>query len=329
MPPWPAYEWDWQPGGPWGEDAEETAAAGGSWSPPYAPATAASVEAPPVAAAAATAAGPPLPVGDWGVVLPVVLQESPAVAGMWCVLLHSHYQAALSVESLLEYRDAHPAVPWRDHNVALKCLRDWQEAEHPEGGHVENLSEVPVLQIKKINHPKGMDYEWDHDAPTTPWDWRGFLAHLREETLREVAGSGLRAFALASTPDSYDSKRSHAARLAHRPQRRKLTVWDFFAVQTDGTVVAFHPDYKKSTMGVRAYPAEPTHDVPRSGKGGSEGPGTYRRYLRLNYPEVRKNQGQPAPEAAPATAPAVAGPAAPPSASAPASSSRPPPPPPG
>ncbi len=302
---------------------------------------AASVEAQRQAAAAAVAAAAPprlVPEGDWGVVLPVVLQDAPAAPGQWCVVLHSSRQHSISVESLLENR---VAQPWVQHNVALKCLRDWQEEEHPQGGHVEDLSFAPILEIKAIVHPKGMDYHWDHAAETTQWDWRGFLAHLQPDMLRDIVGDGLVALALANTPDSYDHKRHHAARAGERPQRIQKTIWDFIAVRSDGSAVAFHPDYKGKKMGVRPFNAQAARDPPRTGLGGTEGPGTFRRFLRENYPQELKNvEHCPASGAAPvggasgaaAPAPAVAGPAAAASAPAvagPAAFASAPPPPPG
>ena len=54
--------------------------------------------------------------------------------------------------------------------------------------------------------------------------------------------------------------------------------WDFVLVCDDGTEVFLHPDFKSPKIACRTGEPATDHEIPKSGKGGSSGPGTYKHF---------------------------------------------------
>ena len=77
-------------------------------------------------------------------------------------------------------------------------------------------------------------------------------------------------------------------------------MWDFVVVQMDGTEVRFHPS-AKGKMGISGIIRPGPEDMPppRAGKGGSDGPGTFKRmlgqtYEKHTYPRSQKSEREQA-----------------------------------
>ena len=175
---------------------------------------------------------------------------------------------------------------WRQHNQALKWLRSI--AENPANPHgservaiqQEELIAVPPL----VPHRKGdgPHWEFDHSVEPVPWDWKEFVAQLRDNDIITLVGqSPLVRCELAVRPNSYDHLRQQ---LVSDQQRTfdpnvKLPVWDFVLHRQDGSAVRLHPQRTHTDVSwFDSQCHQETVPPPRSGLGRSDGPGTVRRY---------------------------------------------------
>ena len=73
----------------------------------------------------------------------------------------------------------------------------------------------------------------------------------------------------------YDHKRCHAAR-QEGGDGLMLHIWDFVVVCDDGTEIFLHPDYTTTKVPGHVHAPEEDTEVPRSGPGGTSGPGTFK-----------------------------------------------------
>ena len=72
-----------------------------------------------------------------------------------------------------------------------------------------------------------------------------------------------------------------------------LKIWDFVVFRANGTVISLHPNYSNTKIrcyeGVQAHlgpgPAS-SQEIPRTGKGGTSGPGTYKHFKYRNCDKV-------------------------------------------
>ena len=76
--------------------------------------------------------------------------------------------------------------------------------------------------------------------------------------------------------DRYDHKRHHAAGTGAGGEM--LFVWDFVLVCEDGTQVFIHPNYSNTKIEFYRGVPEQDHEIPRSGLGGTSGPGTFKHF---------------------------------------------------
>lgn len=97
--------------------------------------------------------------------------------------------------------------------------------------------------------------------------------------------------------DTYDHKRHSALKTLKRspPPDVRLCEWDFVLECDDGTLVSLHPNYGNTT--IACYKGAPAndHELPRTGKGGSNGPGTFKYFLNKNKGKTLKFDGQKRP----------------------------------
>ena len=75
--------------------------------------------------------------------------------------------------------------------------------------------------------------------------------------------------------EMYDHKR-HKALGSKGPM---LKVWDFFLDREDGTCLTLHPNWSNTRVECKFRPPVMDHRIPRTGRGGSDGPGSYQRYV--------------------------------------------------
>ena len=84
--------------------------------------------------------------------------------------------------------------------------------------------------------------------------------------------------------DTYDHKRHSALKIPKKapPPDVLLKEWDFVLECDDGTLVSLHPTY--SNTKIACYKGAPAtdHELPRTGKGGSNGPSTFQYFLNKN-----------------------------------------------
>ena len=192
----------------------------------------------------------------------------------------------------LEYvRNLPLYAKWKDHNVALKFLREHCEANHHTVFWLD--SKVPVPEI---DHPKGTSFSFNPDV-TNPWEWQQMVAQLSDESMQLVVeGEDRRSRGIVNCcllqTSLYDHKRHVPARtqatrttaVAVGPTR--LCVWDFKLTRDDNSFVLLHPNYSKTKVEYKVH--EPSFDgeLPRTGLGASgcsgtkDNRGTFQHFIR-------------------------------------------------
>jgi hypothetical protein len=197
--------------------------------------------------------------------------------------------SVLRGETLEAFQLREVVQDWRLNNAALKWIRDTNEDPrgHPTVDSVD-LSEADVVMIGVLVRAKGMDYFFAH-GESQPWSWRQMIASLSQKETQELFGTDgqeLTRIACAPPRGSHDHKRHHAANSAGKPipKGAPTPIWDFVVERSDGAVFRLHPNQTRKqihmTCHVSSYPTKP----PRTGPGGSEGPGTYKYYKQASYP---------------------------------------------
>jgi hypothetical protein len=136
-----------------------------------------------------------------------------------------------------------------------------------------NSEEVP-----EIVHPKGMQYRFNQEIKNS-WTWQEMVAQMDDASMRlvvegpEKRSRGLVSCRLQQT-DRYDHKRHYAC----ADKKVMLKVWDFILIRDDGTQVCVHPNYSDTQFSCKYGVPETDHEVPRTGPGGTNGPGTYKHF---------------------------------------------------
>ena len=188
---------------------------------------------------------------------------------------------------------------YKQHSTALKWFRQILELNN-ESGKV--FSNTEPEQIAHINHPKGTDFFFD-STRMHAWRWQEMIALLRAEDLAYVvcgeSGSrGLRHCCVAPRK-SYDHKRHHADKSSgsQSGQTRLLLIWDFIMVRDDGSAIRLHPNW--SNTKVETFDAPPgleDFELPRTGKGGTSGPGTFKYFQSKNAHKVLRFEASKIPQ---------------------------------
>ena len=184
---------------------------------------------------------------------------------------------------------------WSDHNVALKFIRDEAELSVPDRRpyHSVPVSNVDGKLIAPIRMPRrGTSYTFVRDQPWRAWFWQEIIAMLRDEDIDFVLthrpqwrrgddmieddrGRGFFGCALVQT-ERYDHKR-HCALGRHDGDM--LRVWDFVLQRTDRVLVCLHPNWSSTGVECRIGGLYADHELPRTGLGGTSGPGTFRSFV--------------------------------------------------
>jgi hypothetical protein len=192
---------------------------------------------------------------------------------------------------------------YRQHNIALKYLRDRAEARG------ECLVVLPCTQfvhtdIAQLDQP-GEHYRFS-DTLKWPWYWQEMVAQLDGPSMQFVVhgeGPGRSrgiVGCMLEKSDRYDHKRSHA-NPGRRDGQGMLKTWDFILERADGTKVALHPSYKGTKIELVNVlgPDYSDHEIPRSGLGGTSGPGTFKHFKwkhmarTLNFDASKQPQAGP------------------------------------
>ena len=191
--------------------------------------------------------------------------------------------------------------PKRRHNQSLKYFR--HVCSNAGTTHFEVDLGAAYMNVGMIDHAgKGEFFEFDSPAVAghfQPWSWRQCLVDLGPEGFPQAVGPGVVSMRAFARPGSYDHNMASMLRKkaqqhgisAHTPELRPL-IWDFLVTRADGSQVHFHPSWKDRKPAV-VYPWSSTvveRDaavaLPKTGSGGTSGPGTYRGYLRGAYQQV-------------------------------------------
>ena len=201
---------------------------------------------------------------------------------------------------------------YTQHNVALKWFRDSSENA---GLSRWKFSNTAVAEVPQIVHAKGMDYQFD-ESITHPWRWQEMIAQLGDDDMRVVVGeSGGDANrsrglirCMIEKSGVYDHKRHVAAKHRNEQDQGDFKVWNFVLERDDGTLVSLHPNFSNTKVscqvgGWRSDDGE----LPKSGKGGTSGKGTYRYFINkhedvtLRFDARKNGKGTPQSRSRPAS----------------------------
>ncbi len=197
--------------------------------------------------------------------------------------------------SFVKYTDT-----YKQHNLALKFFRDTNEAS---GIDQKNFSNTLPEEVAEILHDtKGPLYRINAEV-THAWNWQEMVAQLDDESMRfvvegdEAADPQNRSRGLVSCcirqSGKYDHKRHHA----HKGGENMKTEWDFVLGRADGTSISLHPNYGNTTASWKyGFSAVPDRKVPRTGLGGSDGPGTFQRLINKGVDKTLRFDPTKAPE---------------------------------
>ena len=145
------------------------------------------------------------------------------------------------------------------------------------------LSNDQPIDIPVCDHPEGMSFSIDY-TQRTAWNWKEMVALLDEDSMKRVVegpnaavaeGIKIVGCALVKT-DRYDHKRNHAL----KDYVTVFHVWDFVFFRSDGSQIGCHPEYAHTKFGSYEGQAQKDHELPKGGKGGSSGKGTYKYFKK-------------------------------------------------
>ena len=186
-------------------------------------------------------------------------------------------------------------APHRQHNSALKYLRtigEYLRASGEDKGPWERFSDVfehlpDVMEVCKIKHGKGENYEVDWYAPKEQWSWLDMVKQLLDDDIKMVvngpddASAGLTHCSFSERPNSYCHKEhNRLTKAGVKPASQTLRrIWDFVLHREDGTSIRLHPDWKGTKVGTfdGCGHMEPV-PLPKAGPGGTDGRGTFKYY---------------------------------------------------
>ncbi len=160
---------------------------------------------------------------------------------------------------------------YKQHNIALKWFRDSSE---PQSRTCVVFDNTNPAEVPEIVHPKGMQYHFNQEIKNA-WTWQEMIAQMDERSMQLVVeGPENRSRGLVSCRiqqiDKYDHKRHHAG----AGKEVMLKEWDFILTRDDATEVWLHPNFSETKMACKLGVPYTDHEIPKNGKGGTNGPGT-------------------------------------------------------
>ena len=192
-----------------------------------------------------------------------------------------------------------PQQPWSRNNQAQKWFR-WRD-EEPVGVPRTGVTRIdlaePCVMIGAIDHePSNENFSFASPAVAgreEAWFWKQFLLALRPGDFKATVGLGIVGISAFATPGSYDHHRHHAQRKHDQtqiPAGVRAPIWDFKVTRADGSEVLLHPRWRGNKLSMVSYNPEVAQaraDLfpPKMELGGTEGPGTFRRYAGYAHPE--------------------------------------------
>ena len=154
------------------------------------------------------------------------------------------------------------------------------------------------IMVAAINHPKGTSFTFDESRPPSRWAWQQMVAQLDEDAMRLVVegegtnadesgnSRGIISCALLKT-EIPDHKRHAADRTnGTAVAGRQYFVWDFMLTREDDSYVILHPNYSNRKVECKLHTSMFDGEVPRTGLGGTSGPGTFQRFIKKNVDRI-------------------------------------------
>jgi len=186
---------------------------------------------------------------------------------------------------------------YKQHSAALKYFRDSSEAL---GSHEVCFDNTAVAEVPGLIHSEGELYSFDPDN-TYPWRWQEMVAQLDDGDIKSI----LRLYGQYGYLDGYftrctlmetnkiDRYRHTALRKHGKGQPPEmLKIWSFMLYRNDGVVVSLHPNYSNTSVGCGIYEedTQPStdHEMLANGKGGSDGPDTFKYYKNKRIQHLLK-----------------------------------------
>ena len=219
--------------------------------------------------------------------------DEPAVAGAHAL---THVTAVAGAAGCFDkaYFDAiinHDARKY--HNHALKWFRELAE----EAGESERFFDnaIPVI-LPLCVHTDGPNYRFD-TAPehAREWQWQSMVAQLNPASKNRLLmpGQYIRTCCIRVTgrqdfktqrKERDNEKAKNKGKVLIEPRFRET--WDFVLTYGDGHTVYLHPSHQGNK--VQAYFGQPPVDeeVPQTGRGGSDGRGTFKKFSHKGYNET-------------------------------------------
>ena len=186
---------------------------------------------------------------------------------------------------------------YKQHNIALKWFRDSSERG---GLDRVTFSNTQPEEVSELVHGEGTNYQFNEDVKN-PWSWQEMVAQLDDASMRFVVegcvekqnrSRGLVSCCIRQT-GKYDHKRHHADQ---GNQERMMKEWDFVLVRDDGSCLSLHPNYSNTKMTCKyGFAEEPDLEVPTTGLGGTDGPGTFKRITNKGVNASLRFDAQKAP----------------------------------
>ena len=195
-----------------------------------------------------------------------------------------------TIDDLKALRPVAQPIPLN--NTALEFLRHSLEAPPGFPTVVDGVDLTPhdLVEIMTLGRGKGTAF-W-FEEPPQPWSWRQMFAAMNDATLERLIGDHTHGGGVASITfqylrHSYDHKREHAAQEELRPYAdgAPVPIWEFVVKRSNGTAMRFHPDQKGKKFGMSKFENAPPSEGPARGRGLSDGPGTYRRFINYSWDE--------------------------------------------
>ena len=173
---------------------------------------------------------------------------------------------------------------YRQHSTALKWLRDC--AQRRGRSQVELPKSTPVA-VPEINHTKGPHCSWkEEDGDTTLWFWQEMVAQLTDEAQEKVVlGVDGRSRGLVSCRAERSEKYDHLVHNALGKRDKLHTEWNFILERDNGSCVVLHPRWNNTKVDCKWSLPEMDHEVPRAGRGKSDGKGTFKKFKDKQWDE--------------------------------------------
>ena len=207
--------------------------------------------------------------------------------------LHLHHKLSkvYDLEFFRSYRNF--TAKWPQHSAALKFFRKKLQQDG-----LNELMFDGTEEIARIIHPAGTDYHFD-ESVMFHWDWVGMIAQLADEslvTLLQSQDGANRSRRIVACGIKMMPRYSHQLQCAQGVRGGPVQqVWDFVLEHEDGSTTSLHPQWSKTKVACIFGESPVDFEVPRSGPGGTSGPGTFNQFKNKHIDQWLKFDAQKKP----------------------------------